>query len=63
MNNITKQELFHQLQENLKDAFSLVILLENDLSVQREDEVYIRTIHLIHQKLKATIEVLERKQE
>lgn len=63
MDNFTKQDLFNQTKEDLKDVLSLVILLENDLSEQREDEVYTRTIQIIHQKITASIEALDRQRE
>lgn len=34
--------------DNLQDAVSLIILLENDMSEQCADDIYLRTIRLIH---------------
>lgn len=63
MEIITTQDLLNQTKEDLKDILSLVILLENDLSEQREDEVYTRTIQIIHQKISTSIEALNRQRE
>lgn len=40
------------INEKLQDALSLLIILENDFQSQRTDEVYQRTIHIIHEILK-----------
>lgn len=63
MDNITKLDFINQATENLKDALSLIILLENDLAEQREDEVYSRTIQIIHQKISTSIEALKSSQQ
>lgn len=63
MDHITKHDLINQAKENLKDTLSLIILLENDLSEQREDEVYARTIQIVHQKISASIEALASSQQ
>lgn len=47
------------INDNLQDTLSLVILLENDLQQQHADEVYQRTIHVIHEQLKAAIKDIE----
>lgn len=46
----TKSEI---VNEKLQDAMSLIILLENDLSTQHSDEIYARTLKLIHQIIKS----------
>lgn len=47
------------IKENLQDAVSLLLLLENDLSQQREDEVYQRTVKIIHKIITSAITELE----
>lgn len=47
------------INEKLQDILSLVILLENDLQQQQADDVYQRTIHVIHEQLKSAIQNIE----
>lgn len=47
------------INNNLQDTLSLVILLENDLQQQQADEIYQRTIHVIHEQLKSAIQNIE----
>lgn len=47
------------INEKLQDTLSLVILLENDLQQQHADEIYQRTIHVIHEQLKSAIQNIE----
>lgn len=49
----------NKLYEKLQDALSLVIILENDCESQQADEVHQRTIHIIHEILKSTVNDLE----
>lgn len=49
----------NKLHEELQDALSLVILLENDCESQQADEVHQRTIHIIHEILKSAANDLE----
>lgn len=49
----------NKLYEKLQDALSLVIILENDCESQQADEVYQRTIHVIHEILKSVANDLE----
>lgn len=44
---------FNTINEKLQDALSLIIILENDLQSQKVDEVYQRTIHIIHEIIKS----------
>ena len=37
--------------DNLQDALSLLIILENDLSTQQSDEIYLRAVRVIHNLL------------
>ena len=37
-----------EARENLQDALSLLIILENDLSTQQADEIYLRAVRVIH---------------
>lgn len=41
------------INEKLQDALSLIIILENDLQSQKVDEVYQRTLHIIHEIIKS----------
>ena len=34
--------------DNLQDALSLLIILENDLTTQQSDEIYLRVVRMIH---------------
>ena len=43
------------INEKLQDALSLLIILENDFQSQHTDEVYQRTIHIIHEILKSAL--------
>ena len=47
------------INEKLQDALSLLIILENDFQSQHTDEVYQRTIHVIHEQLKSAIQNIE----
>lgn len=38
--------------ENLQDALSLLIILENDLTTQQSDEIYLRAVRVIHNLLR-----------
>lgn len=55
----TMTNILDTINNNLQDTLSLVILLENDLQQQHADEVYQRTIHVIHEQLKAAIKDIE----
>lgn len=39
-------------RENLHDAISLLIMLENDLSTQQSDEIHLRAVKVIHEILR-----------
>ncbi len=41
-----------EARENLQDALSLLIILENDLSTQQSDEIYLRAVRVIHNLLR-----------
>ena len=41
-----------EARENLQDALSLLIILENDLSTQQADEIYLRAVRVIHNLLR-----------
>ena len=41
-----------EARENLQDALSLLIILENDLTTQQSDEIYLRTVRVIHNLLR-----------
>lgn len=55
----TMTDILDAINNNLQDTLSLVILLENDLQQQQADEVYQRTIHVIHEQLKSAIQNIE----
>lgn len=40
------------VKENLQDAISLLIMLENDLSAQESDEIHLRAVKIVHEILK-----------
>ncbi|MBD5453795.1 MAG: hypothetical protein HDR30_05690 [Lachnospiraceae bacterium] len=40
------------VKENLQDAISLLIMLENDLSTQESDKIYLRAVKIVHEILK-----------
>ena len=56
--NRMEKEL-NTINEKLQDALSLLIILENDFQSQHTDEVYQRTIHVIHEQLKSAIQDIE----
>ena len=39
-------------KENLQDAISLLIMLENDLSTLESDEIHLRAVKVTHEILK-----------
>ena len=41
-----------QIREMLLDVFSLIILLENDMEMQKSDGIYSRILKMIHGNLK-----------
>lgn len=41
-----------EARENLQDALSLLIILENDLTTQQSDEIYLRADRVIHNLLR-----------
>ncbi len=41
-----------EARENLQDALSLLIILENDLTTQQSDELYLRIVRMIHEILR-----------
>ena len=45
-------------RENLQDAVSLLIMLENDLSSQHSDEIHLRTVKVTHEILKTVLNEL-----
>lgn len=38
-----------EARENMQDALSLLIILENDLTTQQSDEIYLRVVRMIHE--------------
>lgn len=47
-----------EAKENLQDALSLLIMLENDLATQQSDELYLRIVRMIHEILRKAQTVL-----
>ncbi|MCM1219501.1 MAG: hypothetical protein NC548_33900 [Lachnospiraceae bacterium] len=47
-----------EAKEYLQDAASLLIMLENDLSAQCMDGIYIRTVKITHEILKKALRLL-----
>lgn len=45
--------------DNLQDALSLLIILENDLATQQSDEIYLRVVRMIHEILRKVLEGLK----
>lgn len=45
--------------DNLQDALSLLIILENDLSTQQADEIYLRAVRVIHVILRKVLDGLK----
>lgn len=41
--------------DNLQDALSLLIILENDLATQQSDEIYLRAVRIIHEILRKVL--------
>lgn len=41
-----------EARENLQDALSLLIILENDLTTQQSDEIHLRAVRVIHNILR-----------
>lgn len=53
-----EQTKYEIINEKLQDAMSLIILLENDILSQHTDEIYARTLKLIHQLVKTALKEL-----
>lgn len=53
-----EQTKYEIISEKLQDAMSLIILLENDILTQHTDEIYARTLKLIHQLVKTALQEL-----
>ncbi len=45
--------------DNLQDALSLLIILENDLTTQQSDEIYLRVVRVIHEILRKVLDGLK----
>lgn len=45
--------------DNLQDALSLLIILENDLTTQQLDEIYLRVVRMIHEILRKVLDSLK----
>ena len=45
--------------DNLQDALSLLIILENDLSTQQADEIYLRVVRMIHEIMRKVLDGLK----
>ncbi len=50
--NELQEQALERMNEMLSDALSLVILLENDMEIQKSDGVYARILRMIHENMK-----------
>lgn len=50
---------FENTVDNLQDALSLLIMLENDLATQQSDEIYLRVVRMIHEILRKVLDGLK----
>lgn len=50
---------FENTVDNLQDALSLLIMLENDLSTQQADEIHLRVVRMIHEILRKVLDGLK----
>ena len=48
-----------EARENLQNALSLLIILENDLTTQQSDELYLRIVRMIHEILRKVLDGLK----
>lgn len=48
-----------EARENMQDALSLLIILENDLTTQQSDEIYLRVVRMIHEILRKVLDDLK----
>lgn len=48
-----KDKKLEQINEILSDTLSLVILLENDMEIQKTDGIYARVLRMIHEHIKS----------
>ncbi|MCI9064412.1 hypothetical protein D7V83_18635 [bacterium 0.1xD8-71] len=48
-----------EARENMQDALSLLIILENDLTTQQSDEIYLRVVRMIHEILRKVLDGLK----
>lgn len=48
----TKDEKLERVNETLSDALCLVIILENDMEIQKSDCVHARIVKMVHKILK-----------
>lgn len=53
--NENKADITDSIKEKLRDAVSLLIMLENDLSAEHSDEVHLRAVKVIHKMLKEAL--------
>ncbi len=51
-------KILEQAGEELLDALSLVILLENDMEAQKSDSVHIRIVKILHDRIKGILKNL-----
>lgn len=48
-----------EARENMQDALSLLIILENDLTTQQSDKIYLRVVRMIHEILRKVLDGLK----
>lgn len=54
----THEGRIEEINDKLQDAISLILLMENDFSMQTSDEVYTRSIKMVHRLIKSAQEDL-----
>lgn len=50
--NESEKQALERIDEMLSDALSLLILLENDMEIQKSDGIYTRILKMMHGNLK-----------
>ena len=50
--NELQEQALERMNEMLSDALSLVILLENDMEIQKSDGVHARILRMVHENMK-----------
>lgn len=56
--NQNEKEGLETIYEGLKDALSLIIMLENDMDIEKVDEINVRVLKQVHRIIKNVQEKL-----